>query len=80
LFLRIQLEDGHLKQFLEDTKTLNPEDRGDLLLKAEGIINTHKELALEGQTKVRRLHFIVKLLVMFVPLQIIRICTHYSVG
>ncbi|PNF15688.1 Ubiquitin carboxyl-terminal hydrolase isozyme L3 [Cryptotermes secundus] len=48
---KIQLEDGHLKQFLDDTKTLNPEDRGDLLQKAEGIINTHKELALEGQTK-----------------------------
>jgi ubiquitin carboxyl-terminal hydrolase L3 len=54
LFFRIQLEDGHLKQFLDDTKTLNPEDRGDLLQKAEGIINTHKELALEGQTKVRK--------------------------
>lgn len=48
---KIQLEDGHLKQFLDDTKSLDPEDRGDLLLKAEGIINTHKELALEGQTK-----------------------------
>lgn len=50
---RIQLSDGHLKQFLEDSKALSPEDRGELLQKAEGIINTHKELALEGQTKVR---------------------------
>ncbi|KDR12443.1 Ubiquitin carboxyl-terminal hydrolase isozyme L3, partial [Zootermopsis nevadensis] len=47
----IQLSDGHLKQFLEDSKALSPEDRGELLQKAEGIINTHKELALEGQTK-----------------------------
>jgi hypothetical protein len=55
---RIQLADGHLKQFLDDSKALSPEDRGDLLQKAEGIINTHKELALEGQTKVRKSHFI----------------------
>jgi ubiquitin carboxyl-terminal hydrolase L3 len=56
---RIQLADGYLKQFLDDSKTLNPEDRGKLLQKAEGIINTHKELALEGQTKVRKPLFIM---------------------
>jgi ubiquitin carboxyl-terminal hydrolase L3 len=55
---RIELGDGHLKQFLDDSKSLNPEDRGELLQKAEGITNTHKELALEGQTKVRKSHFI----------------------
>jgi ubiquitin carboxyl-terminal hydrolase L3 len=55
---RIVLEEGHLKQFLDDTKSLNPEDRGDLLQKAEGIVNTHKEVAQEGQTKVRKAHFI----------------------
>lgn len=48
---KIQLGDGHLKQFLDQSKALNPEERADLLEKAEGIINTHKELALEGQTK-----------------------------
>ena len=58
VFFRIQLGDGHLKQFLDQSKALNPEERGELLEKAEGIINTHKELALEGQTKVRKLHVI----------------------
>jgi len=58
VFFRIQLGDGHLKQFLDQAKALNPEERGDLLEKAEGIINTHKELALEGQTKVRKLRVI----------------------
>jgi ubiquitin carboxyl-terminal hydrolase L3 len=53
LFFRIQLEDGHLKEFLDNTKALNPEERGERLQNSEGIINTHKELALEGQTKVR---------------------------
>jgi Ubiquitin carboxyl-terminal hydrolase, family 1. len=50
-FFRIQLGDGHLKQFLDDSKALSPNDRGELLLKADGIINTHKELSLEGQTE-----------------------------
>lgn len=48
---RIQLGDGHLKQFLEDAQALTPDERGELLQKAEGIINTHKQLALEGQTE-----------------------------
>ncbi|XP_067003998.1 ubiquitin carboxyl-terminal hydrolase isozyme L3 isoform X2 [Anabrus simplex] len=48
---QIQLGDGHLKQFLDDSMALTPEERGELLQKAEGIINTHKELALEGQTE-----------------------------
>jgi Ubiquitin carboxyl-terminal hydrolase, family 1. len=58
IFFRIELGDGHLKQFLDQSKALNPEERGELLEKAEGIINTHKELALEGQTKVRKLQVI----------------------
>jgi len=58
VFFRIQLGDGHLKQFLDESKALDPEERGELLEKAEGIINTHKELALEGQTKVRKLRII----------------------
>jgi hypothetical protein len=56
VFFRIQLADGHLKQYLDQCKALNPDERGELLEKSEGIINTHKELALEGQTKVRKLH------------------------
>jgi ubiquitin carboxyl-terminal hydrolase L3 len=48
---RIQLEDGHLKEFLDNTKALNPEEHGEQLQNSEGIINTHKELAREGQTK-----------------------------
>ncbi|XP_069701209.1 ubiquitin carboxyl-terminal hydrolase isozyme L3 [Periplaneta americana] len=47
----IQLGDGHLKQFLDDSQALNPDEKGELLQKADGIINTHKELALEGQTE-----------------------------
>lgn len=48
----IQLGDGHLKQFLEDCKSMDPVERGDLLQKAENIINAHKEIAQEGQTEV----------------------------
>ncbi|XP_063239518.1 ubiquitin carboxyl-terminal hydrolase isozyme L3 isoform X2 [Bacillus rossius redtenbacheri] len=48
----IELEDGPLKQFLEDSATLSPEQRGEhLMLHAEGIISAHKEVALEGQTQ-----------------------------
>lgn len=44
--------DGHLKQFLDDSVSLSPEERGELLQKAEGIINAHKEIGREGQTEV----------------------------
>ncbi|RZF32430.1 hypothetical protein LSTR_LSTR001894 [Laodelphax striatellus] len=47
---RIKLGDGHLKQFLDDSIAKTPEERGDLLQNSLGIINTHKELAQEGQT------------------------------
>ncbi|GLV38493.1 Ubiquitin carboxy-terminal hydrolase [Carabus blaptoides fortunei] len=47
----IQLGDGHLKQFLDDCKTMSPDDRGDFLQKADNIINAHKEIAQEGQTE-----------------------------
>ncbi|KAL0280254.1 UNVERIFIED_CONTAM: hypothetical protein PYX00_001601 [Menopon gallinae] len=46
----IELGDGHLKQFLDDSKNLSPEKRGELLQKCEGIINTHKDVASTGQT------------------------------
>ncbi|XP_075230275.1 ubiquitin carboxyl-terminal hydrolase [Lycorma delicatula] len=48
---QIRLGDGHLKQFLDDSIPLNPEKRGELLQNALGIINTHKEIAQEGQTE-----------------------------
>lgn len=47
----IKLGDGHLKQFLEDSKSLDPVQRGELLEKAEKIINLHKEIAQGGQTE-----------------------------
>lgn len=47
---KIQLGDGHLKNFLEEAKGLDAAARGTLLEKSEGIINAHKELAQEGQT------------------------------
>ncbi|XP_050347606.1 ubiquitin carboxyl-terminal hydrolase isozyme L3-like [Nymphalis io] len=47
---KIQLNEGPLKKFLEEAKDLDAAARGTLLEKSEGIINAHKELALEGQT------------------------------
>lgn len=48
---KIKLNDGHLKKFIETATSMNPDERGELLQKAEGIINAHKEVALEGQTE-----------------------------
>ncbi|CAH0773300.1 unnamed protein product [Bemisia tabaci] len=48
---RVTIKDGYLKEFLDQAKDLNPEDRGHLLQKSEGIINTHKDIAVEGQTE-----------------------------
>lgn len=31
---------------------MSPSDRGEMLTKAEDIINTHKEMAVEGQSEV----------------------------
>lgn len=39
-----------MKQFFDDSKSLSPHERGELLKKCEGIINIHKEVASEGQT------------------------------
>lgn len=47
---KIQLEDGHMKKFLDEAKNLDFAARGALLEKCQGIINAHKELAQEGQT------------------------------
>ncbi|XP_022187987.1 ubiquitin carboxyl-terminal hydrolase isozyme L3 [Nilaparvata lugens] len=46
----IKLGDGHLKKYLDDAVKLSPDERGHLLQNEVGIIDTHKELAQEGQT------------------------------
>lgn len=53
MHIRIQLDDGILKRFLDDGQHMSPSDRGEMLTKAEDIINTHKEIAIEGQTAVK---------------------------
>ncbi|XP_029162630.1 ubiquitin carboxyl-terminal hydrolase isozyme L3 [Nylanderia fulva] len=47
----IQLEDGFLKTFLDQTKGLSCNERGEHLESAQGIIDTHMESAQEGQTE-----------------------------
>jgi len=48
---KINLGDGMLKQFLDDSQPLSPEERGEMLQKNEGVIDAHKVLAQEGQTE-----------------------------
>lgn len=48
----IQLGDGFLKQFLEDTKSLTPEERGNALASNQGFITAHAEIATEGQSQL----------------------------
>jgi ubiquitin carboxyl-terminal hydrolase L3 len=52
LFSRIILNDGILKRFLDDGKNMSPSDRGEMLIKSEDMVNTHREIATEGQTAV----------------------------
>lgn len=47
----LQLEDGFLKTFLDETKGLSSAERGERLIKAQGIIDIHMESAQEGQTE-----------------------------
>lgn len=47
------MEDGDLKNFIEDTKDLNSTERGHKLVAAAAISDTHKDFAVEGQTGVR---------------------------
>ncbi|XP_012532804.1 ubiquitin carboxyl-terminal hydrolase isozyme L3 isoform X2 [Monomorium pharaonis] len=47
----IQLEDGFLKKFLDETKGLSYIERGERFEKAQDIIDTHMESAQEGQTE-----------------------------
>lgn len=51
---RVELADGVMKRFLNEAKDLDAAARGKLLEINEGIINAHKELALEGQTNTPR--------------------------
>lgn len=46
----IALSDGILKKFLDEAQPLDAASRGKLFKECDGIINAHKELALEGQT------------------------------
>lgn len=39
---------------------MSPSDRGEMLTKAVDMINTHKEIAIEGQTAVNILRTILK--------------------
>ncbi|XP_076635438.1 ubiquitin carboxyl-terminal hydrolase isoform X1 [Colletes latitarsis] len=48
----INLQDGFLKTFLDKSKNLNFEQSGGLLVASSEISETHKGLALEGQTMV----------------------------
>ncbi|OXU24718.1 hypothetical protein TSAR_008378 [Trichomalopsis sarcophagae] len=48
---RIELEDGVLKKFLEETKDLTSQQRGEKLMEAQGISSTHEDFAQEGQTE-----------------------------
>lgn len=48
---KIILRDGPMKTFLEEAKPLDAVARSKLLEQTESIINAHKELAQEGQTK-----------------------------
>lgn len=59
LCFRIELGDGALKDFLESTQSMNPEDRGHALENDEGISKAHEESAQEGQTEVYHLYHIV---------------------
>jgi ubiquitin carboxyl-terminal hydrolase L3 len=48
----LQLEEGFLKKFLDDTKEFSYSARGEHLENAQEIIDTHMESAQEGQTEV----------------------------
>jgi len=47
---------------------MSPSDRGEMLTKAEDMINTHKEIAIEGQTAVNILCIIIKSIDTFMGL------------
>lgn len=47
----INLQDGFLKTFIDESKNLSFSQCGELLMTSSGINDTHKELAQEGQTE-----------------------------
>lgn len=47
----IELSDGHLKKFLEETKALNPDEKAAKLEADEGLSSAHEESAQAGQTE-----------------------------
>uniref|UniRef100_A0A8D8Y4V3 Ubiquitin carboxyl-terminal hydrolase n=2 Tax=Cacopsylla melanoneura TaxID=428564 RepID=A0A8D8Y4V3_9HEMI len=47
---KIELEDGFLKKYLDESKDLTPERRGHLLEDSQSISEVHKVIAQEGQT------------------------------
>lgn len=49
---RLQIGDGFLKKFLEDTKSMTPEERGNALADNLGFMDSHQEIAVEGQSEV----------------------------
>ena len=59
LYCRIELSGGALKEFLEKTNSMSPEDRGHELETDEGISKAHEESAQEGQTEVRLLSILI---------------------
>lgn len=48
---RIELQDGELKKFLDETKDLSSAKRGEKLIEAQGISDAHEGFAHEGQTE-----------------------------
>ena len=55
------LEEGYLKEFIESSKELSPEDRGAKLEQSDGIAVAHDESAQEGQTEAPELESKVNL-------------------
>ncbi len=47
----IELSDGHLKKFLEETKELSPDARAEKLEADVGLSSAHEESAQGGQTE-----------------------------
>ena len=46
----VKLEDGILKTFLDETRSLTPYARGEALQKSDSLSEAHEEVAAEGQT------------------------------
>jgi ubiquitin carboxyl-terminal hydrolase L3 len=50
---RIELSDGALKTFLEETKNLDPAEKAKMLENNDSVCEIHDTVAKEGQTAVR---------------------------